>query len=48
MNSKKTPQDDPKQSERFIETAKSLSTAGGGKEFAQVIRKIIPKKTKHR
>jgi hypothetical protein len=40
----KPPPDDPKQSARFVETAKKLDVESGGKAFARVFKKIVPKK----
>ena len=38
---KKTPRDDPGESERFIETAKSLNIGGDDSDFVTVVGKII-------
>jgi hypothetical protein len=40
---KKRPPDDPKQSARFVETAKATGANNGGL-LARVLKKIVPKK----
>jgi len=44
MAIKKPPPDDPKQSARFVETAKSTDADISGKAFARVLKRVIPKK----
>ena len=43
----KPPPDDPKQSARFVETAKAAGATSGG-VFARVFKKIVPQKKKKR
>lgn len=44
MAIKKPAPDDPKQSARFVETAKGLGADTSGAEFKRVFKKIVPKK----
>jgi hypothetical protein len=44
MSIKKPPPDDPKQSARFVETAKALEFMPNNNIFARAFKKIIPKK----
>jgi hypothetical protein len=46
MIAKKPPPDDPKQSARFVETAKGLGANTSGAEFKRAFKKIVPKKIK--
>jgi hypothetical protein len=43
-NKSKPPPDDPKQSVRFIETAKALDVGSSGESFARAFKKIVPKR----
>jgi hypothetical protein len=44
MTSKKPPPDDPKQSKRFVETAKALDVEARAKDFRKAFNAIIPKR----
>ena len=44
MDKQKPKPDDPKQSERFVETAHKLEVDESGKSFERALRKVAPKK----